>query len=117
MPKDTKSSGNNKAPACESRGFGHKKEGENFDTPSAFLWRRLSIPYYKIYNGYELKITNLNFIIYDEQTLLLLSCPICGTDFFSLRANSTLVGREWVLFNRECGTSEMVPGSGECFRA
>ena len=34
MPKDTKSSGNNKAPACESRGFGHKKEGENFDTPS-----------------------------------------------------------------------------------
>ena len=36
MPKDTKSSGNNKAPACESRGFGHKKEGENFDTPSTF---------------------------------------------------------------------------------
>ena len=35
MPKDTKSSGNNKAPACESRGFGHKKEGENFDTPSS----------------------------------------------------------------------------------
>ena len=44
MPKDTKSSGNNKAPACESRGFGHKKEGENFDTPSfipmksMFVW-------------------------------------------------------------------------------
>ena len=37
MPKDTKSSGNNKAPACESRGFGHKKEGENFDTPSSFF--------------------------------------------------------------------------------
>ena len=36
MPKDTKSSGCNKAPACESRGFGHKKEGENFDTPSCF---------------------------------------------------------------------------------
>ena len=36
MPKDTKSSGYNKAPACESRGFGHKKEGENFDTPSRF---------------------------------------------------------------------------------
>ena len=35
MPKDTKSSGYNKAPACESRGFGHKKEGENFDTPSS----------------------------------------------------------------------------------
>ena len=41
MPKDTKSSGNNKAPACESRGFGHKKEGENFDTPSCperYFW-------------------------------------------------------------------------------
>ena len=37
MPKDTKSSGYNKAPACESRGFGHKKEGENFDTPSRFV--------------------------------------------------------------------------------
>ena len=37
MPKDTKSSGYNKAPACESRGFGHKKEGENFDTPSFFM--------------------------------------------------------------------------------
>jgi len=38
MPKDTKSSGYNKAPACESRGFGHKKEGENFDTPSFFIF-------------------------------------------------------------------------------
>ncbi len=38
MPKDTKSSGNNKAPACESRGFGHKKEGENFDTPSFLFY-------------------------------------------------------------------------------
>ena len=37
MPKDTKSLGYNKAPACESRGFGHKKEGENFDTPSRFM--------------------------------------------------------------------------------
>ena len=27
MPKDTKSLGNNKAPACESRGFVHKKRG------------------------------------------------------------------------------------------
>ena len=37
MPKDTKSSGYNKAPVCESRGFGHKKEGENFDTPSCCM--------------------------------------------------------------------------------
>ena len=34
MPKDTKSLGNNKAPACESRGFVRKKEGVLFDTPS-----------------------------------------------------------------------------------
>ncbi|WP_157226771.1 hypothetical protein [Phocaeicola vulgatus] len=35
MPKDTKSLGNNKAPACESRGFVRKKtEGVHFDTPS-----------------------------------------------------------------------------------
>ena len=40
MPKDTKSLDNNKAPACESRGFVHKKkEGVHFDTPSMFFER------------------------------------------------------------------------------
>ena len=33
MLKDTKSLGNNKAPACESRGFVHKNRGVHFDTP------------------------------------------------------------------------------------
>ena len=37
MLKDTKSLGNNKAPACESRGFVLKKEGVLFDTPSFIL--------------------------------------------------------------------------------
>ncbi len=45
MPKDTKSSGYNKAPACESRGFGHKKEGENFDTPSLSFLQALKNTY------------------------------------------------------------------------
>ena len=36
MLKDTKSLGNNKAPACESRGFVHKKRGVHFDTPPLF---------------------------------------------------------------------------------
>ena len=40
MPKDTKSLGNNKAPACESRGFVHKKEGVHFDTPSFFVFSK-----------------------------------------------------------------------------
>ncbi len=36
MPKDTKSLGNNKAPACESRGFVRKKKKVCFfDTPSS----------------------------------------------------------------------------------
>ena len=48
MPKDTKSSGYNKAPACESRGFGHKKEGENFDTPSSIYERLLTVDFRKI---------------------------------------------------------------------
>ena len=47
MPKDTKSSGYNKAPACESRGFGHKKEGENFDTPSLLYERKARLIYHK----------------------------------------------------------------------
>ena len=33
MLKDTKSLGNNKAPACESRGFVRKKGDVHFDTP------------------------------------------------------------------------------------
>ena len=37
MPKDTKSLGNNKAPACESRGFVHKKRGVHFDTPPSLI--------------------------------------------------------------------------------
>ena len=37
MLKDTKSLGNNKAPACESRGFVLKKEGVLFDTFTAYL--------------------------------------------------------------------------------
>ena len=37
MLKDTKSLGNNKAPACESRGFVLKKEGVLFDTPSLLI--------------------------------------------------------------------------------
>ena len=37
--------------------------------------------------------------------------------FSAFGQTQPLAGREWVLFNRECGTSEMVPGSGECFRA
>ena len=41
MLKDTKSLGNNKAPACESRGFVLKKEGVLFDTPSYLKKRRL----------------------------------------------------------------------------
>ena len=49
MPKDTKSSGYNKAPACESRGFGHKKEGENFDTPSFFIYERFIYYSFKYY--------------------------------------------------------------------
>ncbi|WP_373245255.1 hypothetical protein [Phocaeicola massiliensis] len=42
MLKDTKSLGNNKAPACESRGFVHKKEGAHFDTPP-FLFFNINI--------------------------------------------------------------------------
>ena len=42
MPKDTKSLDNNKAPACESRGFVHKKkEGVHFDTPSFVFLSRI----------------------------------------------------------------------------
>ena len=43
MLKDTKSLGNNKAPACESRGFVHKKEGAHFDTPSCLIFLLFSV--------------------------------------------------------------------------
>ena len=47
MPKDTKSLGNNKAPACESRGFVYKKEGVHFDTPSESANQIYFIPSYQ----------------------------------------------------------------------
>lgn len=38
MPKDTKTLGNNKARACESLGFVHKKRlCQSFDTTSVFF--------------------------------------------------------------------------------
>ena len=43
MPKGTKTLGYDKALACESRSFEHKKEGALFDTPSIFFreyWER-----------------------------------------------------------------------------
>ena len=41
MPKDTKTLGNNKARACESLGFVHKKRlCQRFDTTSSFFQRR-----------------------------------------------------------------------------
>ena len=43
MLKDTKSLGNNKAPACESRGFVHKKRGVHFDTPPFSSFNTLKI--------------------------------------------------------------------------
>ena len=39
MPKDTKTLGNNKARACESLGFVHKKRlCQRFDTTSFYKW-------------------------------------------------------------------------------
>ncbi len=45
MLKDTKSLGNNKAPACESRGFVHKKRGVHFDTPPRMALDMLSVDF------------------------------------------------------------------------
>ena len=40
MPKDIKTLGNNKARACESLGFVHKKRlCQRFDTTSSFFWQ------------------------------------------------------------------------------
>ena len=44
MPKDTKTLGNNKARACESLGFVHKKRlCQRFDTTSCILRKMPSI--------------------------------------------------------------------------
>ena len=51
MLKDTKSLGNNKAPACESRGFVLKKEGVLFDTPS---YCKLKLKYLPLRQSYGL---------------------------------------------------------------
>ena len=60
MLKDTKSLGNNKAPACESRGFVHKKEGAHFDTPSYCIM----IPLMMLYLNREVSIGLCCFSLY-----------------------------------------------------
>ena len=47
MPKDTKTLGNNKARACESLGFVHKKRlCQRFDTFTKAVWPVCFIVYY-----------------------------------------------------------------------
>ncbi len=46
MLKDTKSLGNNKAPACESRGFVHKKKKECILTHLLALFGCMNILFY-----------------------------------------------------------------------
>ncbi|MFT0263111.1 hypothetical protein, partial [Bacteroides faecis] len=50
MPKDTKTLGNNKARACESLGFVHKKRlCQRFDTTSSFTFLRSKFSGYCIF--------------------------------------------------------------------
>ena len=63
MLKDTKSLGNNKAPACESRGFVLKKEGVLFDTPS-FRYYKYSTIYPNIQLGFFLFFIKANAVAY-----------------------------------------------------
>ena len=52
MPKDTKTLGNNKARACESLGFAHKKGCANILTqPLLSLFYILLIKSFSIYSG------------------------------------------------------------------
>ena len=56
MPKDTKTLGNNKARACESLGFVHKKRlCQRFDTTS-LVFRINQLKYFFIYAYKENKI-------------------------------------------------------------
>ena len=62
MPKDTKSSGYNKATACESRGFGHKKEGANFDTPSfIYYFTFIQQPFFSLLFSYTYQALSVTF--------------------------------------------------------
>ena len=106
MLKDTKSLGNNKAPACESRGFVLKKEGVLFDTPSSF-YRLYAIadgctmnlivsaaivllnPYVTVYISYKIPPFALSVHIPDVSTSIyvevdskvLLGLPFCDKAF------------------------------------
>ena len=62
MPKDTKTLGNNKARACESLGFVHKKRlCQRFDTTSYL--------YYIIYSQYYFSRTITNALVCTMRTM------------------------------------------------
>ena len=59
MPKDTKTLGNNKARACESLGFAHKKRlCQRFDTTSTILLYILSIKHASPITVYRCEIAS-----------------------------------------------------------
>ena len=73
MLKDTKSLGNNKAPACESRGFVHKKRGVHFDTPPCFNGGKLSETYVA-FTGQHQQTAIRPYLRSDARAFLI--CPI-----------------------------------------
>ena len=83
MLKDTKSLGNNKAPACESRGFVHKKRGVHFDTPPCLSFVAFCLRLSAVWTGKPLFA--LIALIY---ILLLFILTLRGTIWVTL---STLV--------------------------
>ena len=59
MLKDTKSLGNNKAPACESRGFVHKKKKMCILTHLLFTFNNIGIQKKRTQNSVPTSVTNI----------------------------------------------------------
>ena len=73
MPKDTKTLGNNKARACESLGFVHKKRlCQRFDTTSflSYKFEDYSVDFYFRVTG--------TFIINDHSIYYKPACRLCA---------------------------------------
>ena len=62
MPKDTKSSGYNKAQLVKVGALGIKKEGENFDTPSfIYYFTFIQQPFFSLLFSYTYQALSVTF--------------------------------------------------------
>ena len=83
MPKDTKTLGNNKARACESLGFVHKKRlCQRFDTTSYIIYQTVLVYLNRVRGKRRSKISPTQFVFVSPKSISRFAFPSSVFHFF-----------------------------------